>query len=712
MRLFINYASEDRADVHELAHILREHHHQPWLEEEEIIMGQNYLSRIVQAITYTQAFVYVISPAALNSAACREYYHLAQNLKKPIVVVTFTPSLSLAGHQVIDLSVETVGIAALLAKLDSLPIAPSAPAKVSPTAEAQNFAAAVESIPTLLNDLAEGPDGLGFRDYALAFAQVITSPHVRPPLTIGIYGEAGTGKTFLMHRVMQEIEQIDQLRTRRWWQRRKDKGEIRILQIDFDAWAYNTHEVLWAGLVQKIFKKIEDQLRFAERLVFTARRNVAKAGWLVVRRLAYFGILFGSIGLAMFLLAQQLDVDFFTSLLPILGLPFLLRLIQDLAFLFATPQSRQIATVIAGTSRVRSERRFLMNLFEEQRSTASMARIYEDMSKMLEALPPNTRLSVYIDDLDRCKPERVVEVLEAINMLLAFKEFIVFLAIDTRIVTQIIESTYAVELRGLGTGAEYLDKIVQVPFAIPKARSRDLLNYINKLLEAPPGEEDIWTYEPATNVSRIAFSTDSNPDYDLTAAVMQETGNADATVQANIADYGFREMIVGDDGEPRLYNEVNVAFNYAERCVFRAFSPYLDPNPRRIKRLINVYRLVRVLAQNRRQPFFQADPAKVILWLTLCQQWPHATAMMLDWIHDNRGQQPANLAQVYEHVAAVLDDPHSGQRHAELDYDNRALDRLMEKYGAYLTEEDIRRLQGLTLNFHPTLAREMREFID
>ncbi|MCU1572328.1 MAG: hypothetical protein JWO93_410, partial [Micrococcaceae bacterium] len=48
--------------------------------------------------------------------------------------------------------------------------------------------------------------------------------------------------------------------------------------------------------------------------------------------------------------------------------------------------------------------------------------------------PPN-RIVLYIDDLDRCPPERVVDVLEAVHLLLSFELFVVVVAVDTRWLT-------------------------------------------------------------------------------------------------------------------------------------------------------------------------------------------------------------------------------------------------------------------------------------
>ncbi len=47
-------------------------------------------------------------------------------------------------------------------------------------------------------------------------------------------------------------------------------------------------------------------------------------------------------------------------------------------------------------------------------------------------LPELNRIVLYIDDLDRCPPKRVVEVLQAVHLLLAFELFVVVVGVDAR----------------------------------------------------------------------------------------------------------------------------------------------------------------------------------------------------------------------------------------------------------------------------------------
>lgn len=99
-------------------------------------------------------------------------------------------------------------------------------------------------------------------------------------------------------------------------------------------------------------------------------------------------------------------------------------------------------------------------------------------AKDTENLPEIDRIVLYIDDLDRCRSDRVIEVLEAVQLLLAFPLFAVVVAVDPRWLRQSLldhyprllgaaESKQADARTSLGrpaTPQDYLEKIFQVPF--------------------------------------------------------------------------------------------------------------------------------------------------------------------------------------------------------------------------------------------------------
>ena len=89
------------------------------------------------------------------------------------------------------------------------------------------------------------------------------------------------------------------------------------------------------------------------------------------------------------------------------------------------------------------------------------------------------RVVVYIDELDRCNPEKIIEILEAIR-LFAFVQGISFvIGADERLIQYAIERKYE-NLPGnsVSIGKEYLDKLIQYVIYIPILTIEEMFNYI------------------------------------------------------------------------------------------------------------------------------------------------------------------------------------------------------------------------------------------
>jgi hypothetical protein len=179
-----------------------------------------------------------------------------------------------------------------------------------------------------------------------------------------------------------------------------------------------------------------------------------------------------------------------------------------------------------------------------------MTQIREDFERMAELLappagraPPRTdaagdelprieRIVVYIDDLDRCPPTRVIEVLEAVHLLLAVRLFVVVVAVDPRWLLRAVAVHYRELLQtddglalgggdvaralapfgkvddrvgmrrdadayggeeGWATPAQYLEKIFQIPLTLPPLTPKGYASMIDWLVgpaahpsDAPP----------------------------------------------------------------------------------------------------------------------------------------------------------------------------------------------------------------------------------
>jgi hypothetical protein len=93
-------------------------------------------------------------------------------------------------------------------------------------------------------------NSLSLDRYVRAFARVMASRSLTPPLSIGLFGDWGSGKTFFMDSLRRNVEIL----------RRKTDQEARlycqsICQIEFNAWHY-TETNLWASLVSTIFNDL------------------------------------------------------------------------------------------------------------------------------------------------------------------------------------------------------------------------------------------------------------------------------------------------------------------------------------------------------------------------------------------------------------------------------------------------------------------------
>ena len=102
-----------------------------------------------------------------------------------------------------------------------------------------------------------------------------------------------------------------------------------------------------------------------------------------------------------------------------------------------------------------------------------------------DAPRPIDRIVLYIDDLDRCSSEQVVEVLQAVHLLLALDLFVVVVGVDPRWLLRSLRREYRSDAddgaQPTGqdrwwetTPQDYLEKIFNIPFALPRMSPRQL----------------------------------------------------------------------------------------------------------------------------------------------------------------------------------------------------------------------------------------------
>ncbi len=117
-------------------------------------------------------------------------------------------------------------------------------------------------------------------------------------------------------------------------------------------------------------------------------------------------------------------------------------------------------------------------------------------SDSLTASPIALRFVVLIDDLDRCLPDKAVQILECIKLFFDVSAFAFVIGLDNEIIERGIRHRYQAYLKMDGTstppftGSEYLENLVQLPLTLPRLREdqvRTLLeSYRDKLMTCLP----------------------------------------------------------------------------------------------------------------------------------------------------------------------------------------------------------------------------------
>lgn len=99
------------------------------------------------------------------------------------------------------------------------------------------------------------------------------------------------------------------------------------------------------------------------------------------------------------------------------------------------------------------------------------------------------RIVLFIDDLDRCPPDRVVEVLQAVHLLLAFPLFVVVVGVDARWVSGCLQRRFTDTIgpdpkQHITRPGDYLEKIFQIPYWLAPFSREPADTYFRTLVRA------------------------------------------------------------------------------------------------------------------------------------------------------------------------------------------------------------------------------------
>jgi len=226
---------------------------------------------------------------------------------------------------------------------------------------------------------------------------------------------------------------------------------------------------------------------------------------------------------------------------------------------------------------------------------------------------------IFIDDLDRCRGEYVVSLLEGVQTLFKDRRVMYVIAADRRWLYACYGNVYetfasALQEPGRDLGCLFLEKAVQLSVSLPRLSEKLQTAFWDYLVNRPSNDATRRMKEARVSARKELEGADTP---EKIAAKLKPTSDP-------IEEHARREEVV-----------LKLATETAEartEYFLREFAPLLEPNPRAMKRLLNAYALHRDMAiLSGLDVLTDLDKRKqLVLWTIVCLRWPLLEQMLMD----------------------------------------------------------------------------------
>ena len=301
---------------------------------------------------------------------------------------------------------------------------------------------------------------------------------------ISINGAWGTGKTHLMNNVLSVLNDTD------------------YIKVNFNAWRFSKKEEIWKSLLicilhscrEYIYKDenkkflgwydkdieiISSLLDDTEKALYTAftkeipgeicvdTGNLLKTGLNVALKFVPWGN-FGSEVINKFFVKKNDNGEEIETKIEE-------KDIENLWGIFTRSSTKRSIEKITGVEQFRKSYEDLLRAILEGDLNGDF------LKHKLTKHNRNIKLIVAIDDLDRCLPENVLEVLEAIKLFIDFSNTFFMIALDSNIIQQGLNMRYAHNEFQNISAKDYCEKMIDLSFNIPALLENNLYLYIRHL---------------------------------------------------------------------------------------------------------------------------------------------------------------------------------------------------------------------------------------
>lgn len=359
------------------------------------------------------------------------------------------------------------------------------------------------------------------------------------PLTIGIHGDWGAGKSSVLAMLEKEFKQ-----------------DQNVLCVRFNGWQFQGFEDAKAALIEAIITELRDARGNFEKVKEKATDLLKRVDYLKIAKKGFgwgFSLATG--------IPHPEQIKDAASLLN--------TIVQTAKGDITQEKIKETLSGVEGFLKPGGEKK----LPEQMRA------FHKEFEGLLQASELK-KLIVLIDDLDRCLPDTAIETLEAIRLFLFTKKTAFVIAADEAMIEYAVKQHFPdlPSTTGPSTYARnYLEKLIQVPFRIPALGYTETQIYvILALLEAELGSGD-QNFQKLLQKARESICM---------------------PWKGVILDQKTADECLLSDGQAAIPSEVRQAITLSGQ-ISRILTDGTKGNPRQVKRFLNSLNLRHQIAEAR-----------------------------------------------------------------------------------------------------------------